>query len=226
MRALFHFLRHAPATLRLKRGLGQAELYDTLMDRADAAGLGAQRDALVAGLHGDILEIGAGTGRMFPRYAADARVTALEPDATFAERAAAPASRARATITLVDGAAEKLAFPDQRFDAAVVCLVLCSVASVRAVADELRRVLKPGAELRLIEHVRSDRPVAGFLMRALNWLWRLLNGQGCNMHRRPLPVLRAAGFAIESVEPFQVFSAGLPAFPMRRIVARAPGGTS
>lgn len=226
MRALLHFLRHAPATLGLKRRLGQAELYDTLMDRADAAGLGVQRDALVAGLHGDILEIGAGTGRMFPRYASNARVTALEPDRTFAARATEPAARARATITILDGAAEQLDFPDQRFDAAVVCLVLCSVGSVRAVADELRRVLKPGAELRLLEHVCSEKPVAGFFMRSFNWLWRLLNGQGCNMHRRPLPVLRAAGFEIDSVEPFQVFSAGLPAFPMRRIVARAPRGAS
>lgn len=226
MRALFHFLRHAPATLGLKRRLTQAELYDTLMDRADAAGLGAQRDALVAGLGGDVLEVGAGTGRMFGRYAAGVNVTALEPDHDFAARAAAPAAGAQATIALVDGTAEKLPFEDARFDAAVVCLVLCSVRSVQDVLGELRRVLKPGAELRLLEHVCSDKPVAGFFMRSFNWLWRLLNGQGCNMHRRPLPVLRAAGFEIDSVEPFQVFSAGLPAFPMRRIVARAPRGVS
>lgn len=151
-----------------------------------------------------------------------ARVTALEPDHNFAARAAVPAATAQATVELVDGTAEKLPFDDARFDAAVVCLVLCSVQSVHDVLGELRRVLKPGAELRLLEHVCSDKPVAAFFMRSFNWLWRLLNGQGCNMHRRPLPVLRAAGFEIDSVEPFQVFSAGLPAFPMRRIVARAP----
>ncbi len=224
MHPLLHFLRHAPATLRLKRRLSQAELYDTLMDRADAAGLGAQRDALVTDLRGEVLEIGAGTGRMFPRYTGDARVTAIEPDSRFAARAAEPAARARAAITLTEGTAEKLPFPDHHFDAAVVCLVLCSVSSMDDVAAELGRVVRPGGELRLIEHVCSDRPVSGFLMSSFNWLWRLLNGQGCNMHRRPLPVLRAAGFEITRVEPFQVFSAGLPAFPMQRIVARAPGG--
>lgn len=225
MRGLLHFLRHVPGTLRLKRRLTQAELYDTLMDRADAAGLGARRDALVAGLRGHVLEIGAGTGRMFGRYASDVRVTAIEPDAAFRERSVAPAASARAQVTVVDGTAEKLAFPDRRFDAAVVCLVLCSVASTTVVLQELRRVLKPGGELRLLEHVCSDRAVPGFFMRAFNWLWRLLNGQGCNMHRRPLPALAAAGFEVIEVEPFQVFSAGLPAFPMRRIVARAPGGS-
>jgi SAM-dependent methyltransferase len=226
MRELFHFLRHAPASLRLKKRLSQAELYDTLMDRADAAGLGAQRDALVAGLTGDVLEIGAGTGRMFGRYSADARVTAIEPDRDFRARAVAPAAAARARITLVDGTAEKLPMPDASVDAAVVCLVLCSVGSVPAVLEELRRVVKPGGEVRLLEHVCSDRVVAGFFMRAFNWLWRLVNGQGCNMHRRPLPALRAAGFGIVEVEPFQVFSAGIPAFPLRRIVALAPGGAS
>jgi SAM-dependent methyltransferase len=226
MRALFHFLRHAPATLRLKKRQRPAELYDTLMDGADVAGLGARRDALVAGLTGEVLEIGAGTGRMFGRYAAGARVTAIEPDPDFRARATAPAAAARAQITLAEGRAEQLPLPDASVDAVVVCLVLCSVSSVPAVLGELRRVVKPGGEVRLLEHVCSDRVVAGFFMRAFNWLWRLLNGQGCNMHRRPLPALRAAGFDVVEVEPFQVFSPGIPAFPLRRIVARAPGGAS
>jgi SAM-dependent methyltransferase len=226
IREVFHFLRHAPATLKLKSRLSQAELYDTLMDRADVAGLGARRDALVAGLHGDILEIGAGTGRMFSRYAAGVRVTAIEPDPAFRDRSVAPAACSPARITVVDGAAEQLPFPDAHFDAIVVCLVLCSVGSMPQVLAELRRVLRPGGELRLVEHVRSDRVVAGFFMRAFNWLWRLLNGQGCNMHRRPLPVISDAGFVVVDVEAFQFFSAGLPAFPMLRIVARLPGGAA
>jgi len=225
IREIFHFLRHAPGTLRLKRRMSQPELYDTLMDRCDAAGLGRERDALVHGVSGDVLEIGSGTGRQFARYDGAARVTALEPDAAFRARAAAPATEARARVTQIDGAAETLPFPAASFDVVVVCLVLCSVRSVPAVLTELRRVLRPGGHIRLLEHVRSDRLVGGFFMRAFNWLWRLLNGQGCNMHRRPLPALRAAGFEVVSVSPFQVFSAGLPAFPMRRIHARAPGGT-
>jgi SAM-dependent methyltransferase len=226
MRELFHFLRHAPGTLRLKRRLTKPQLYDALMDRADAAGLGARRDALVAGLTGDILEIGAGTGRMFGRYEAEARVTAIEPDRDFGTCAAGAAASARAQVSVIEGTAERLPLPDASVDAAVVCLVLCSVNSVPAVLGELRRVVKPGGEVRLLEHVRSDRLIGGFFMRAFNWLWRLLNGQGCNMHRRPLQALRAAGFQVEEVEPCQVFSPGIPAFPLRLIMARVPGGAS
>ena len=85
--------------------------------------------------------------------------------------------------------------PDASVDAAVVCLVLCSVGSVPAVLGQLRRVVRPGGEVRLLEHVCSDRLVSGF-------------------------------FEIVEIEPFKVFTAGMPAFPMRRLVARNPGGPS
>jgi hypothetical protein len=60
-------------------------------------------------------------------------------------------------------------------------------------------------------------------MRAVNPLWLALNAQGCNMHRDPLPAIREAGFLVERVEPFQIFTPGIPAFPMRAIWARAAG---
>jgi len=219
LRGLLHFLRHGPETLRLKSRLSKGELYDVLAERADRAGLDRRRRELVQGLAGEILEIGAGTGRMFEYYASGARVTALDPDPAFTEQSMAAASRSAAKVRLMPGAAESLPFEAATFDGAVAALTLCSVRSVPAVLAELKRVLRPGAELRLLEHVRSERPVPGFLMWAFNWLWRLLNGDGCNMHRRPLQALRAAGFEVVEVERFQVYSAGWPAFPLRRIRA-------
>ncbi len=220
-RELGHFLRHAPAALRLKRRVGQAELYDHLCGASDEAGLGAWRARLVGDLTGDVLEVGAGTGLMFRHYGAGARVTALEPAAHFAALAAPRVAAATATIAVVDGTAEVLPGADGSRDGAVIGLVLCSVPRPATALAELARVLRPGAPLRLIEHVRSPRAVAGVLMRVANPLWRALNGQGCNLHRDPLPAIRAAGFTIDRVEPFQVFSPGLPAFPMRAIWARA-----
>lgn len=74
--------------------------------------------------------------------------------------------------------------------------------------------------MRLIEHVRSERAVAGLLMHAVNPLWLWINGQGCRLDRNPLPDLERAGLHIDRIEPFQIWSAGLPAFPMRAIFAR------
>ena len=223
LRELAHFARHAPHALRLKRRLSQADLYDQLCGAGEAAGMAEWRARLVADLAGDVLEVGSGTGLMFPHYGAGARVTAVEPDPAFAALAAPRAAASAAQITLVGGSAEELPGPPRSRDAAVVGLVLCSVRDPDSALGELARVLRPGAALRLIEHVRSPRRVAGALMRAVNPLWLALNAQGCNMHRDPLPLIRDAGFLVERVEPFQIFTPGIPAFPMRAIWARAAG---
>jgi SAM-dependent methyltransferase len=217
---LAHFLYHAPATLALKRRVPQDELYATLIARADAAGLAARRDALVRGLRGHVVEIGCGTGAMFARYHGDLRVTAVEPDRAFAARAVAAATSAEVPITVIEASGEALPLADASADAAVLALVLCSVPSVDAVCAEVARVVRPGGEVRLLEHVRSARPIAGTMMDVVNPLWLRLNGQGCRLNRDPLPALARAGLAVEHVDEFQVWSAGIPAFPMRTITAR------
>jgi len=103
----------------------------------------------------------------------------------------------------------------------VLALVLCSVPSPAAVLAEVRRVLRPGGQLRLLEHVRSERPVAGWLMDRVDGAWLRLNAQGCHLNRDPRPALADAGFRVEHDDGVQVFSAGLPAFPMRVIRAIA-----
>ena len=217
LRELAHFALHAPATIALKLKASQDTLYATLIARADAAGMAEQRDALVADLRGDIVEVGCGTGAMFASYRGDARITGIEPDAEFASRARdAAASRGR-RITVVDARAEALPLANASMDAAVLALVLCSVADVDAACQELARVVRPGGAVRLIEHVRSPRIVAGALMSLANPVWLAANGQGCRMNRNPLGALARAGLRVDRVEPFQIWSAGLPAFPMRRI---------
>jgi len=217
---LAHFVYHAPATLALKRRLPQDELYATLIARADAAGLARWRDELVAGLRGHIVEIGCGSGAMFARYQDDVRVTAIEPDAAFAARARAAAADAAVPIEVIEAGGEQLPLADHAADAAVLALVLCSVAKVETVLAEVARVVRPGGEVRLLEHVRSPRRITGVLMDAVNPLWLRANGQGCRLNRDPLPALARAGFEVDRVEPFQVWSAGIPAFPMRLIRAR------
>ena len=216
LREIAHLIRHAPATLALKRKLPKDELYATLIARADEAGLAERRAALVAGLEGHVVEIGCGTGAMFPFYR-DVSITAIEPDPAFAARARAAAP---AFVDVIEASGEAIPVEDASADAAVVALVLCSVPSVDAVCTEIARVVRPGGEVRLIEHVKSEGRVAGALMSALDPLWFKVNGQGCHMHRDPLPALARAGLVVERAEPFQIWSAGIPAFPMRLIYAR------
>ena len=213
---LAHLCFHAPATLALKRRLSQDELYATLIARADAAGLGKRRAELVAGLHGRVVEIGCGTGSMFSHYR-DVDVVAIEPDPAFAVHARN--ANAQVPIEVIEGTGEALPLEDASVDAAVLALVLCSVPSVDDVVREVVRVVRPGGRVRLIEHVRSPRRVVGALMDAVNPLWLRVNGQGCRLNRDPIPALERAGLHIERIEPFQIWSRGLPAFPMRLIYA-------
>jgi SAM-dependent methyltransferase len=225
LRELVHLCRHAPGALALKRKLPQAELYETLIARADAAGLAEQRARLTATLTGSIVEVGCGTGAMFPFYG-DVDVTAIEPDPEFvaiasrnamdlARRAALQPAQPSPRIRVVEASGEALPLADRSMDAAVIALVLCSVPSPEAILAEVWRVVRPGGRVRLIEHVRSERRVAGRLMDLVDPLWLRLNGQGCHLNRDPKPALERAGFTIDRDEPFQIWSSGLPAFPMR-----------
>lgn len=218
LREVAHFAWHSPKVLWKKWRLTQAQLYDDVLGAADRAGLAEQRSALVSDLRGEVLEIGAGTGAMFPHYGAKAKVTGIELDESFLERARQRTDHA-ASVELRAGNAESLAFDAARFDVVVAALVLCSVDSPEKVLAEIRRVLKPGGELRLVEHVVSDRPVSGTLMRAFDPVWLKLNGQGCRMARDTEAAIEHASFEIVERHPFQIFAPGLPAFPMRRLRA-------
>ncbi len=226
LREIGHFFAHVPAVLRRKRALSQAELFDELTEAADQAGMAAWRSQLVGELSGDIVEIGYGTGRMFPHYGPGARVRAVEPSEDFAALAGERARNSRASIECQSGTGEALPFGDSSADAVVIAMVLCSVPRVDAVLSEVRRVLRPGGAVHLIEHVVSDRVVAAACMHLVNPLWRLANGQGCNLNRSPVSALRASGFDVLEEVPFQVFAAGLPAFPMRLIRAKPGSGSN
>jgi len=219
---LIHFARHAPRLAIDTVRKDEVAMFDDLMAEAEKHGAAERRAALLDGLQGRILELGCGTGLTFSHYPAHLRVDAVEPYELFLDKARERALIAAAPIEVHRAYGEQMPFADAAFDGAVIALVLCSVRSVQDVLVEVGRVLKPGAPLRLIEHVISDRPVAAALMHAADPIWHRLNGGICHMNRRVLPELEAAGFVIEHVEPFSLFSPGLPAFPFQSIRATAP----
>jgi SAM-dependent methyltransferase len=194
-----------------------ATFYDLQM-RATERKLGPRRGRLLAGLRGDVLEIGAGTGSNFAHYPPEAHVIALEPDPFMAARARRKlAAGAHPNIEVREEPAELLPFADASFDAVVATLVLCTVGDVTRSLAEIRRVLRPGGELRFFEHVRAD----GMLGRVQDlmqpaWGWC---SAGCHANRRTEDALRAAGFEVAPVERLKL----APWLPAIFGVARAPG---
>jgi ubiquinone/menaquinone biosynthesis C-methylase UbiE len=222
LRELAHFIRHAPPLIRMQGQYSRAEFADRVTAMVDEQGFATLRRALVGDLRGRVLDIGCGTGASFRYFAGDAQVEAIEPEQDFRELAVRRAGDFAGRVRVSEGDAMQLAFPDGSFDAAVMSLLLCSVPSVERVVSEAFRVLRPGGQLRLLEHVRSDGRLAGTLMDLADPLWLRLNKQGCHLNRNPLGALRAAGFRIEADEPYQTFETAMPAFPLRRIRASRP----
>ena len=179
---------------------GFPALYDCVMRTAERGRLAEWRREVVRPAAGDVLEIAAGTGLDFPHYRAGVTVVATEPDLRMLERARDRAERADATIVLVAADAQALPFRDQSFDSVVVGLGLCTIPSPPRALAELRRVLRPGGVARLLEHVRAEHPVAGWLQDLLTPAWRRLAG-GCRLNERSVETVRRAGFRIDDVRP-------------------------
>jgi ubiquinone/menaquinone biosynthesis C-methylase UbiE len=160
--------------------------------------LGRLRASLLGGLPAGarLLELGAGTGANFGFYPEGACAVASEPSREMLRRAAEKPRRP-AGVRLVQAAAERLPFADATFDAAFATLVFCTVASPAAAFAELRRVVRPGGTIALLEHVRPPG-LLGRLFDALNLLTVPLLEDHFN--RRTADEARRAGLRLESVE--------------------------
>lgn len=173
------------------------------------------RRYLAADLSGRVLDVGAGTGANFPYVADDSeRISyhAIEPDPHMREQAAEKARDVGCAVTLRDARAESLPYPDDHFDVVVASLVFCTVEDPDAALEEVARVLKPGGELRFLEHVRADgwRATGQDL---LNPLWS--RAGGCQLTRETVERFVCHDtFAVEEGErvAFGVF----PATPIVR----------
>lgn len=179
-----------------------ARLYPRLAAAVDREGGAEHRDELLAGARGRALELGAGHGANFPHYPGTVtEVVALEPEPRLRRQASRAAAAAAIPVTVAGGVAEDLDFDDASFDVAVASLVLCSVRDpVRALA-ELRRVLRPGGELRFYEHVRARSAGATRFQRYADVVWPYL-AAGCHVSRPTDEWIGRSGFTVREIRRF------------------------
>jgi ubiquinone/menaquinone biosynthesis C-methylase UbiE len=170
--------------------------YNRWMKHFDRLLLGDGRRRTCARVEGRTLELAVGTGRNFPFYPSGLELTGIDlsPGMLALARRRAEELGLRADLRLGD--AQALDFPDDRFDMVVCTLALCTIPDEARALTEAYRVLRPGGQLRLLEHVRS--PIA-----PVRWLQRLFDPlmvrlAGDHLLRDPLDHFGAIGFRTES----------------------------
>ena len=168
------------------------------------------RRRVCAGLAGDVVELGFGSGHNVPFYpAAVTRVTAVEPSDVGWRLAAERVKAATVPVRRSGLDGQSLPFPDHGFDAALSTWTLCTIPDVAAALREVRRVLRPGGTLHFLEHgLAPDERVRRWQRRLEPVQYRLFGG--CHLTRRIVDLLTDAGFTLGEVDVF--YEQGAPKF--------------
>lgn len=178
-----------------------ARRYDRFTAAMEDAWLDDARAEVLAGAAGTVVELGAGTGKNLAHYPDTVtRVVLTEPTPAMRDQLR---SRAAATssfpIEIIDATAGQIPLPDRRADVVMSTLVLCSVPDLDAAVAEIRRLLRPGGSLRLVEHVAAERSWERRWQHRLDRPWNWLEGS-CHLDHDTPAALAAGGFDVSSLE--------------------------
>jgi ubiquinone/menaquinone biosynthesis C-methylase UbiE len=176
----------------------QAPKYDRQISFFERILFGDGRAWVCSQAQGEVLELACGTARNLPFYGRDVKLTAIELSP---EMLAIGRKRARdlghpAELRLGD--VQSLEFPDESFDTVTCTLGFCTIPDTRAAASEAFRVLRPGGQLLLLEHVRSPVPIVRGGQRLLEPL--AVRFEADHLLREPLDYLPSVGFVIDAVQ--------------------------
>jgi len=164
-----------------------------------------QRQKVVPQAHGEVLEIGIGSGLNLPFYDAArvSKVWGLEPSPEMRAMAAKAAAAVPIEVEMLAFAGHEIPLEDRSVDTVVTTYTLCTIPDTADALQQMRRVLRPGGELLFCEHgVAPDRSVRR-QQDFINPLWRRLGG-GCNLNRAIPELIEAGGFELSRLETMYI----------------------
>ena len=147
---------------------------------------------------GKTLEIAVGTGLNLPHYPAGIHLSAIDLSPEMLAIARSRAADLQPSVDLQVGDAHELGFEDETFDTVVVTYSLCNIPDPHRAVAEMKRVLRPGGKLILVDHIRSPIWPILWLQKLIEFFTSRLEGE--HMTRRPLEQVRANGFEVQERE--------------------------
>lgn len=185
--------------------------YDREMSFFERILFGDAREWACSQASGDVLEVAVGTGLNLDRYPKEVRLTGIDLSEQMLDIARDRARELGRTVELRQGDAHALQFDGASFDTVVCTFGLCAIPDIDAALDEMTRVLRPGGQLILVDHVASSSRLARGVQRALEVVTIPIGGE--HFLRRPLLKVRERAYTVEQAERFKI---GL----VERVVAR------
>jgi ubiquinone/menaquinone biosynthesis C-methylase UbiE len=171
----------------------EAAHYDRSLWLLEHFTLRRLRQQLLQQVEGRVLEIGVGTGANLPLYADTRLVTGI--DVHRGRLAGAQFRQTSSPFVASCADAQHLPFAAHIFDTVISTLVFCCIPVPEQALNEIKRVLRPGGRLLLLEHVRGQGPISRRLTDWLHPLWFALQGE-CHLNRETARSVANAGFHI------------------------------
>ena len=192
-----------------------APFYDFLDGPFERGRYAQLRGGLFAGLSGRILDAGVGTGRNIAHYPAGAHVIGIDLSRAMLARARRRRDELGSDAPLAAMDVTRTGFPDASFDAAVASFLFCVLDTElqRPALAELRRIVRPGGEIRLLDYSLSAKPMRRLIMRLwapwVRWAYGARFDRNTHRHVEPAGlVLEESRFLVDDI--------------LRLVVARRP----
>jgi ubiquinone/menaquinone biosynthesis C-methylase UbiE len=175
--------------------------YDSWMEGFDRFMLGRGRSRMCSRARGRTLEVAIGTGANLPYYPPDTALFGVDLSPEMLAVAEQRAQELELDVDLSVGNAERLDFPDEQFETVASTLLLSTVPDPQRAAEEMRRVLRPGGRLLILDFARSPITPVRWVEEALQ---PLTARSRFSLLREPLDYIGAAGFTLEHVDRFRL----------------------
>jgi ubiquinone/menaquinone biosynthesis C-methylase UbiE len=178
------------------------------------------RARVAAGLSGEVLEIGFGSGRNLPHLPAGVtRLLAVEPAAGGRTLAAPRIAAAPLTVEFVGDDGQALPLPDASVDHVLTTWTLCTIPDAEQALREVHRVLRPGGTMHFAEHGRSPRPGVARWQDRLTPSWGRFAG-GCYLNRRIDDLVEKSELTLESFRTYQMSGTALMGFAYEGVASK------